>query len=98
LGAPNLRVDYTLLEASHKSLTSLASEFGALQASTSGDDAAMGSGAIAGAMGNFAGNWSYHRDKLVANMHKLDAMITESVKQFMSTDQKLARELQGGKK
>jgi hypothetical protein len=98
LGAPNLRVDYTLLEASHKSLTSLASEFGTLQASTSGYDAAMGSGAIAGAMGNFAGNWSYHRDKLVANMHKLDEMITESVKQFMNTDHRLAREFQGGKK
>ena len=97
LGAPNLRVDYTLLEASHKSLTSLASEFGALQASTGGYDAAMGSGAIAGAMDNFAGNWSYHRDKLVANMHKLDDMITESVKQFMDTDQQLARGLQGGK-
>ena len=98
MGTPNLRVDYTLLEASHKSLTSLASEFGSLQASTSGYDGAMGSGAIAGAMGNFAGNWSYHRDKLVANMHKLDDMITESVTQFTNTDQKLAREFTGGKK
>src|ERR1700677_1697832 len=47
LGTPNLRVDYSLLEASHKTLTSLASEFGNLQASTNGYDAAMGSGAIA---------------------------------------------------
>jgi hypothetical protein len=98
LGTPNLRVDYGLLEASHKTLTSLASEFGNLQASTNGYDAAMGSGAIAGAMDSFAGNWSYHRDQLVANMQKLDDMITESVKQFMDTDQKLARGLQGGKK
>lgn len=98
MGTPNLRVDYTLLEASHKSLTSLASEFGSLQASTGSYDAALGSGAIASAMGSFAGNWSYHRDKLVANMHKLDAMITESVKQFMSTDHQLAREFTGGKK
>ena len=97
MGTPNLRVDYSLLEASHKTLTSLASEFGNLQTSTSGYDAAMGSDAIVGAMDSFADNWSYHRDQLAANMQKLDDMITESVKQFMDTDQQLAQELQGGK-
>ena len=97
MGTPNLRVDYSLLEASHKTLTSLVSEFGDLQASANGYDAAMGSGTIAGAMDSFAGNWSYHRDKLVANLRKLDDMITESVKQFMDTDQQLAQQLQGGK-
>ena len=95
MGTPNLRVDYNLLEASHKTLAGLASEFGNLQASTGGYDVAMGSGTIAGAMGSFAGNWSYHRDQLVANMQKLDDMITESVKQFMDTDQQLAQELLG---
>lgn len=100
MGMPNLRVDYNLLEASHKTLTSLASEFGNLQASTSGYDAAMGSSTVVDAMNNFAGNWSYRRDKLVGNMQKLDDMITESVKQFMDTDQKAAQELRGkgGKK
>jgi hypothetical protein len=97
LGTPNLSVDYSLLEASHKTLTSLASEFGNLQTSTSGYDAAMGSDIIVGAMDSFAGNWSYHRDQLAANMQKLDDMITESVKQFMDTDQRLAQEPQGGK-
>lgn len=92
---PDLRVDYSLLEASHKSLTSLADEFGNLQATTGGYDGAMGSGAIAGAMDGFAGNWSYHRNQLVANMKKLDDMITESVKQFMETDKKAAQELTG---
>lgn len=91
----DLKVDYDLLEGSHKALTSLASEFGNLEASTSGYDGALGSGTIAGAMGSFAGNWSYHRDKLVANMQKLDDMITESVKQFMETDKKAAQELTG---
>lgn len=91
----DLKVDYDLLEASHKALTSLASEFGNLQASTSGYDGALGSGTIAGAMDSFAGNWSYHRDKLVASMKKLDEMITESVKHFMETDKKAAQELTG---
>jgi hypothetical protein len=91
----DLKVDYSLLETSHKTLTSLASEFGNLEASTSGYDAAMGSGAIAGAMGSFAGNWSYHRDQLVGDMDKLDKMITESVKQFMDTDKQAAQELLG---
>lgn len=94
-GVSDLRVDYNLLEASHKNLTSLASEFGNLQASTGGYDAAMGSGAIAGAMDSFAGNWSYHRDQLVGDMKKLDDMIDESVKQFMDTDKKAAQELLG---
>lgn len=97
MGTPDLRVDYSLLEASHKTLTSLASEFGNLRTSTSGYDAAMGSDAIVAAMDSFAGNWSYHRDQLAANMQKLDDMITESVKQFMDTDQQLAQEFQGGK-
>lgn len=91
----DLKVDYSLLEASHSRLTGLISEFGDLQASTSGYDGALGSGAIAGAMDGFAGNWSYHRDQLVADMQKLDDMITESVKQFMDTDKKAAQELLG---
>ena len=95
MGTPDLKVDYDLLEATHKTLTSLASEFGNLKASTSGYDAAMGSGTITGAMGSFSGNWDYHRDKLVGNMQKLDGMITESVKQFMDTDKQAAQALLG---
>ncbi len=96
----DLKVDYDLLETSHKALTGLVSEFDGLKASTGGYDAAMGSGTIADAMDSFAGNWDYHRDKLVGNMKKLDDMITESVKQFMETDKKAAQELlgKGGKK
>ena len=91
----DLKVDYDLLEASHKALASLASEFGDLKASTTGYDGALGSGTIAKAMDSFAGNWDYHRDKLVASMQKLDKMITESVKHFMETDKKAAQELTG---
>jgi hypothetical protein len=90
-----LKVDYALLEGAHKTLTSLASEFGDLKASTSSYDGAMGSGTIAGAMDGFAGNWNYHRDKLVASMQKLDEMITESVKHFMETDKKAAQVILG---
>lgn len=91
----DLVVDYNLLEGARKALTSLASEFGGLRASTSGYDGAMGSGAIADAMNGFAGNWDYHRDQLVGDMKKLDGMIDESVKQFMETDKKAAQELLG---
>lgn len=95
MGTPDLKVDYDLLEGAHKTLTSLADEFGNLKASTSGYDGAMGSGTIAGAMGSFSGNWDYHRDKLVGNMQKLDDMITESVKQFMDTDKQAAQAILG---
>jgi hypothetical protein len=95
LAPPDLKVDYDLLEGAHKTLTGLVSEFGDLKASTSGYNGAMGSGTIAGAMDSFAGNWDYHRDKLVGSMKSLDGMITESVKQFMETDKQAAQAILG---
>jgi hypothetical protein len=92
-GMAYLKVEFDLLDSAEKTLTSLTSEFQNIKAQESSYDGALGSGDIASAMGSFAGNWDYHRDKLVGSMQALGKMITESKKQFHETDDKLASSL-----
>jgi hypothetical protein len=91
--AADLKVDYQLLDSTERSLGRLTSEFENIKAQESGYDGAMGSGDIAGAMNNFAGNWDYHRKKLVGSMQALGKMVTETRKQFQDTDSKLKASL-----
>jgi hypothetical protein len=93
----DLKVDYQLLDATERTLSNLTSEFQNIKARESGYDGAMGSGDIASAMDSFAGNWDYHRGKLVGSMQALGKMITESKKQFTQTDTKLTHSLTGKK-
>jgi hypothetical protein len=91
----DLKVDYQLLDSTERALSSLMSEFQHIKARESGYDGAMGSGDIAAAMDSFAGNWDYHRGKLVGSMQALGKMITESKKKFTETDSRLASSLAG---
>jgi uncharacterized protein YukE len=93
----DLKVDYQLLDSTEHTLTSLTSEFQNIKAQTGSYDGAMGSGDIASAMDSFAGNWDYHRQKLVGSMQALGKMISESRQQFTKTDTKLAKSLTGKK-
>jgi hypothetical protein len=93
----DLKVDYQLLDSSERTLSNLTSEFQNIKAQESGYDGAMGSGDIASAMDSFAGNWDYHRGKLVGSMQALGKMIGESKKQFTQTDTKLTGSLKGQK-
>lgn len=93
----DLKVDYQLLDSTERTLTSLTSEFQNIRARDSGYDGAMGSGGIAAAMDSFAGNWDYHRGKLVGSMQALGKMINEATKQFTQTDTKLTHSLTGEK-
>lgn len=86
----DLKVDFSLLDSTEQTLTSLISEFQNIRAQESGYDGAMGSGDIASAMDSFAGNWDYHREKLVGSMQALGKMISESKTKFHETDTKLA--------
>lgn len=97
-GVADLKVDYQLLDSTERTLSSLTSEFQHIKARESGYDGAMGSGDIASAMDSFAGNWDYHRDKLVGSMQALGKMITESKKKFTETDSQLASSLVSKKK
>ena len=96
--APDLKVDYQLLDTTEQTLSSLVSEFQNIKAQESGYDGAMGSGDVAGAMDGFAGNWDYHREKLVGSMQALGKMVSDSKQQFQNTDTKLKTSLTTTKK
>ena len=89
----DLKVDYQLLDSTERTLSSLVSEFQHIKARDGSYDGAMGSGDIASAMDGFAGNWDYHRQKLVGSMQALGKMISESKDQFQQTDHRMAASL-----
>ncbi|HLH59622.1 MAG TPA: hypothetical protein VKV33_10780 [Streptosporangiaceae bacterium] len=89
----DLRVDYELLDSTERTLTSLTSEFQNIKAQEGSYDGAMGSGDIAGAMDSFAGNWDYHRKKLVGSMQALGQMVSQTKQAFQKTDTGLAHDL-----
>jgi hypothetical protein len=91
----NLKVDYQLLESIHSTIGGLVSEFDNMNSSSgySSYDGSLGSGDIAGAMGDFTGNWNYHRKQIVGSMNNLDQLVTQSIKHFQETDKSLKNEL-----
>jgi hypothetical protein len=89
----DLKVDYQLLDATEKSLSTLVSEFQNIKAQEQAYDGAMGSGDIAGALGSFAGNWDYHREKLIGSMQALGTMVSQTKEQFSKTDTGLTASL-----
>jgi len=89
----DLKVDYQLLDSTERNLSDLISQFQNIKAQTSDYNGAMGSGDIAGAMGSFAGNWDYHRKKLISSMQSLGQMVSETKKQFQDADNQLKASL-----
>jgi hypothetical protein len=88
----DLRISYGDLDTTKARLDGLVSEFENIQASQDAYDGAMGSSDVAGAMNNFAGNWTIHREKLLSKMQKLDTMVEAALIHFPETDRKLASE------
>lgn len=89
----DLRISYQDLESTKSTMSSLVNEFQNIQTQQSQYDWAMGSGDVAGAMDNFAGNWNYHRKQLLGKMQNLDSMVGEALTQFPKTDRGLAKQL-----
>lgn len=89
----DLRVDYQLLASITATLSSLASEFAHIDDQVSSYVTAYGSGAIAGAMGSFSGNWSNHRKTLLASMENLGQMTAATEQHFRQADSSLASDL-----
>jgi hypothetical protein len=90
---PDLKVDYQALSFTHQTLGGLVSQFKDIQTQQARYDWAMGSGDVAGAMDNFAGNWNYHRQQLINSMNDLDSMVVAALEQFPKTDNQLAKNL-----
>jgi hypothetical protein len=89
----DLRVDYQLLDQIDASLGRLAGQFENIQAVQDGYNGAMGSVDITGAMNEFAGNWSIHRQKLTASMQALQMKVRDTRRQFSNTDHDLSQQL-----
>lgn len=93
----DLKVDYSLLASIHSTLGGLKSEFDGLDDQAGSYDWAYGSGDITGAMGNFSGNWSIHRQKMLGKMDALSSMVSETITKFKDTDTNLKNQLSGSK-
>jgi hypothetical protein len=93
----DLVVDYSLLEQVESTLGGLKKEFENIQAQEQGYTGAYGSGDVAGAMDDFAGNWSYHRDKIVKSMEALAKSVHEVVTDTQKFDTDLQTSLTGKK-
>ncbi|HEX6518888.1 MAG TPA: hypothetical protein VF070_02590 [Streptosporangiaceae bacterium] len=89
----DLRVDYQLLASIHSTLNGLTAEFQHIEDQARAYNSAFGSDTITGAMGAFAGNWSSHRQKLLATMQNLDHMVTTTAQDFHHADSQLAANL-----
>lgn len=86
----DLRISYSDLESTKTTMGALIGDLENIQASQSAYDGAMGSSDIAGAMDNFAGNWSVHREKLLGKMKHLHSMVSAALTEFPKTDRETA--------
>jgi uncharacterized protein YukE len=89
----DLVVDYNLLDQVESTLSGLRSEFSDIQAQQHAYVSAWGSGAIASAMDDFAGNWDYHRKELLDSMESLGEMVGQCKSSFAKADTDLANSL-----
>lgn len=86
-------VDYSLLQQTESTLKDLVNQFQNIQSQEQGYVGAYGSGDIAGAMGDFAGNWSHHRGKIVDSMNALIKNVDEVLTETKKYDSGLAKQL-----
>lgn len=89
----DLVVDYNLLGQVESTLRGLHGEFSDIQAQQRAYFSAWGSDAIASAMNDFAGNWDYHRKKLLDAMESLGTMVGQCKSSFGEADTDLSNEL-----
>lgn len=90
----DLKVDFDALRASSTSLQQIADAFQGLESRVSGAEDDWGSSAIAGAMGDFAGNWDSHRRKVVQALGSLRELVDQALEGFEQTDRQLAGALE----
>lgn len=87
----DLKVERHLLEETERNLHSLKSEFSKIKARTEHYDSAFGSPDIVAAMGDFSGNWDYHRRKLLQSIENLGKLVHETNEKFHEADEKLKK-------
>ena len=86
-------VDYFLLQQVDNTLKDLVNQFQNIQTQEHGYTGAYGSGDVARAMDDFAGNWSYHRGKIVDSMNSLIKSVEEVMSETKKYDSGMAKQL-----
>lgn len=89
----DLVVDYNLLNQAESSLSGLHGEFSEIRGQQHAYFSAWGSDVIASAMNDFAGNWDYHRKKLLDSMESLSKMVDQCKSSFAQADTDLSNAL-----
>lgn len=89
----DLKVDYTALNDSERSLQRIATELEGADARRDANARIWGSADVADAMEEFVGNWDRHRKQLVGSLKSVGEMCASSRDCFTGTDQQLAGKL-----
>lgn len=87
----DLEVDFEVLEDSHRTATTLKSEFDGLPDAVK--EVAWGRSSITGAMDAFGSNWSYHREVLSDKLGEVGEKIESCVTTFRDADRQLYDQL-----
>lgn len=85
----DLKVSYDTLEESSRHLTAIQHELDDIKHHQSDIADALGSGDMAHAMHDFAGNWDYHRHKLLDKIQAMGEMTEKTLEAFKDVDKKL---------
>ncbi|HMG65842.1 MAG TPA: hypothetical protein VK599_23080 [Streptosporangiaceae bacterium] len=86
----DLMVDFSILQTTEKTLTSLHAEFSDIKAQERVYDSEWGSGDVKDAMHSFTDNWDDHRKNLLNTISNVGKLVSESISAFQQTDGKLA--------
>jgi hypothetical protein len=89
----DLIVDYQVLEQSEQLLVRLHQQVSTGTRASVAEDSDWGFGGVMSAMGEFYGDWSYHRQQILGRMETLHTMTRQSRQAFQGADDKLASEL-----
>ncbi len=91
MGDPDLTVDYDFLADCERKLGQLKKTFEDIENRRDDMKEHWGSGAVAGAMGDFVDNWDDYRTRLVESIESVSKLVTGSKKAFEDLDDKLAK-------
>jgi hypothetical protein len=94
----DLKVSYDTLEESSRNLKSIQRELDDTKHHQSDIQGALGSKDMTHAMHDFAGNWDYHRHKLLDKIQAMGEMTEKTREAFKDVDKKLRDGLTDGEK
>ncbi|MCL3819507.1 hypothetical protein [Aeromicrobium wangtongii] len=92
--AGDLQVDYDLLHASIRTLTSLRADFDDIKSRGKDTEDLWGHRDIRGAIDKFTSNMDHHREELSKEIEDVGEKLEATIDTFQDADQKLADELE----